>query len=106
MPRYGRDQQQVNALAHQHKQDWQLGDGAKTEFFLAHTVLTADNLLVFVSGALKRPADQNNVRDYRIRGVHANTPISSGAYPGDSNAVTFTAAPGNNVSVCFVTMGG
>lgn len=104
--RYGRGQDQLNNIAHQHKADWRVAAGGQTEFFLDHTVLASDNLLVFTAGLLRRPADKDGANFYRIRGIHANTPSSSPAYPGDSNAVTFAAAPGAGVLVCFITMGG
>lgn len=106
MSRYGRSQEQVNAIAHQHKPDWQTATAGQTEFFLKRTVLNSDNLLVYVEGLLKRPADSSSARDYRIRGIHKDTPASATAYPGDSNAVLFTSGLSNGDAVCFLTAGG
>ena len=106
MPRLGRPQGQINDIAHRHRQSWAVGDGAATEFPLPYSVKRIDDLTVTVNGAAMRPADRGGARDYRIRGLHANTPIASGAYPGDSNRVRFTAAPGAGVKICFATAGG
>lgn len=102
---------QLNSMAHLHYQLWTTGTAA-VEYpvtdEVSHenkTVLRPGDLVVFVDGKLMRQADQTAVRDYRIRGLHAHTPATSAAYPGDSNTVTFTVAP-NGKSVCFLLAGG
>lgn len=87
----------LNSMAHRHYQVWVTGTAA-TEYDLTKTVLRPDDLLVFVSGALKRPAAHGTTNDYAIRGL---TP----GYPGDSNRVKFAVAP-NGLAVCFYVAGG
>ena len=87
----------LDAMAHRHYAVWLTGTAA-TEYDLGKTVLRLDDVIVFVSGALKRPADRGTANDYAIRGI---TP----GYPGDSNRVKFVAAP-NGLAVCFYVAAG
>lgn len=77
--------QQVGNRLHSQNTQWEVGDGAKTLFFLAKKPRNADGLLVFVGGALKRPADRGTAYDYTL----------------SDNRVTFAVAPGAAVNIAF-----
>lgn len=91
-----RSQETLNAFAHRHYHDWHTGDGTKTEFPMAVSVLRADDVLVFVAGLVKQ-----SVVDYNVRGLTAPA-----TYAGDSNRIKFVSAPGNGVKVLFYIAGG
>lgn len=95
----GRAPETLNAMAHRHYRQWVTGDGSATEFALDVTVLRLQDLQVFRAGLLLRPSDRGTAYDYQVRGL---TP----GYPGDSNRVRFTAAPGAGVAICFDVVGG
>ena len=77
---------------HQHYDYWFVGDGAKTQFLLTRAFTRADDVLVFVDGAVKRPDLAGTAYDYALRGVTAG-------YNGDKNAVKFAVAPPNTKNV-------
>ena len=94
---------QTAAIAHRHYSQHQTGSAA-VEYPLDHTVLRADDVMVYVDGKIMRPADANGVHDYQVRGIHSNTPATA-PYPGDSNTIKFTVAP-NGKLVSFIMAGG
>lgn len=95
----GRSPIELNGMAHRHYQAWAVGDGTTTEFALPVTVLREQDVMVFVGGALMRPASRGTAYDYAVRGLTAG-------YAGDTNRVKFTAAPGNGVAIAFALVGG
>ncbi len=95
----GRTPETLNAMAHRHYQAWAVGDGTTTEFPLPVTVLRAQDLMVFVGGALMRPANRGTAYDYAVRGL---TP----GYAGDSNRVKFVVAPVDGIDLTFWLVGG
>jgi len=92
-----RTTEQVASIAHRHYRQDFTGTAA-TEYPLAHTVLRIEDVLVYVSGALKVPADRGTAHDYSVRGLTAG-------YAGDSNMIKFAAAP-NGLAVTFLLVGG
>jgi hypothetical protein len=74
---------------HRWYQTWASGDGAKTVFALSHRIGRADDLLVFVGGALKRPKQLAAAHDFTWT---AQQPT----------IVTMAVAPGAGVDVCFL----
>lgn len=104
--RSGKTQEALNTLIRRTYQSVAVGDGVADEFPLPITVLRADDLRVYLAGALKRPADSGGAWDYRIRGLHEHTPASSTAYPGDSNTIKFTVIPVPNAQIGLVAAGG
>lgn len=87
----------LDSMAHKHYTLWVTGTVA-TEYDIGKTILRVDDLLVFVSGALQRPALNGTANDYAVRGL---TP----GYGGDSNRVKFTVAP-NGLAVGFYVAAG
>lgn len=71
----------------QPNEQWAVGDGVKTVFFLDKVPTHSKGLWVFVNGLRFRPADRATPYDYSVSG----------------NRVTFTAAPGA-VNICFITL--
>lgn len=89
----------LDGMAHRHYQDSAVGDGTTTEFPLSHTILRADDLLVFVGGLHKILSARGTANDYAIRGLTAG-------YAGDSNRVKFTVAPAPGTHIVFFTAAG
>jgi hypothetical protein len=73
---------------HEHVVQWAVGNGSATAFWLTRNPKRLDDLMVFVNGALKRPAEKGTANDYTF-------------VPG-SNKVTFAAAPTNLHPIAFV----
>jgi hypothetical protein len=83
MSRAVNEQQIANDL-HRLQQDWFVGDGVKTVFWLTQDPLYADAILVFVDGALKVAAQPGSTNDYEILG----------------SQLTFVSAPVNLKVIC------
>lgn len=95
MPKSGRTQEQLNALAHRRYTIWTAGDGVKTEFAIGKSVTRLDDLVVVVAKQVLRPSDRGTPFDYSLRGV-------TSGYPGDTNTVKFTAAPALGADIGFL----
>ena len=91
---------QVAGMSHRHTTTWATGDGATVEFPLKTQVLRADDVVVTVDGALKRPRDQTGAFDYTVRGFFP------AVYDGDKNRVKFTVAPAAGKNIAFNVAGG
>lgn len=95
----GRSPEQLNGMAHKHYQAWSVGDGSTTEFPLPVTIGREQDVMVFVGGALMRPASRGTGYDYEVRGL-------TGGWAGDTNRVRFVNAPALNADITFWLVGG
>lgn len=94
MSRSVRPQSETNNRVSRQFSSWATGDGVLLEFALPKNVRRLEDLIVTVQGLVQRPADNTSTHDYEVRGVRPS-------YPGDTNVVRFTTAPGVGFNVGF-----
>lgn len=92
------DSDKTGLRLHSHYTYWFTGTGAKTEFAIPKTFSKADDVLVFVDGAVQRPDVPGTAYNYALRGV-------TSGYIGDKNTIKFAVAPPNtkNVLICIIS---
>lgn len=80
----GDDPSQARNRTHQHFTNWFTGDGSKTRFALSFTPRDVSQVMAYVDGLRKRPADRGTAYDFLI----------------DGSVIVFTVAPANTKAVC------
>lgn len=78
---------QPKQRAHQHYQQWAVGDGVKTRFPLEKTPRDISQIAVYAAGLRKRPAERGVAFDFSL--VNGNA------------VVLFVAAPAAAANICF-----
>jgi len=73
----GGTEQQKRNRTHQHYQDWAIGNGVKTVYWLTKTPRDTSQLAVYVNGLRKRPKERATAYDFSL----------------SENRVTFVVAP-------------